>query len=199
MFQTRYASILNDKGVDQTQLDESLEPFDWWLQATAPGLSKPKKGKLIGYPRVPARKLLADLANNHQKRIAKNPCSSLEGSSSSAAGHKMPNDTFMKVVSGVLDYLKTNPESYQRDLNDEQIESLTEAALSLGDPAARSQFSQLISQEVVHVVKEIVTDMFEKYKTVVSFYKHFSNFSIHLFMDCHATLLTLFTSTVGCC
>lgn len=164
---TRYASILDDKGVDQTLLDESLEPFDWWLQATAPGLSKPKKGKLIGYPRVPARKLLGDLANNHQKRIAKNPSSSLEGSSSSAA-HKMPNDTFVKVVSGVLDYLKNNPESYQRELNDEQIESLTEAALSLGDPAARSQFSQLISQEAVHVVKEIVTDMFEKYKTAVA-------------------------------
>ena len=73
------------------------------------------------------------------------------------------------MVSGVLEFLKNNPDAYQRELNDEQIESLAEAALalSLGDEAGRVQFSQLISQEIVHLVKDIVTDLFEKYKQVI--------------------------------
>ena len=72
-------SNFKKKGVDQTNFESKLEPFDWWLQAIAHGLSKPKKGRMIGYPCVPVCQLLQDIAQNYKKRIMDDGGYSIEG------------------------------------------------------------------------------------------------------------------------
>lgn len=78
---------------------------------------------------------------------------SMIAGSVSSGTRNIPNSTFSKVLSGVLEFLKNNPDAYKRELNDEQIESLAEMTLNLGDPTGRIKFSQLISHEVVHLLK----------------------------------------------
>ncbi|KAL8100874.1 hypothetical protein AgCh_032937 [Apium graveolens] len=47
-------------------------------------------------------------------------------SSFSSGTSNIPNATFSNVVSGVLDILKKNQDAYQRELDEEQLESLAE-------------------------------------------------------------------------
>ncbi|KAL8116235.1 hypothetical protein AgCh_022658 [Apium graveolens] len=75
----RYLAILKEKGVDQINFESELEPFDCWLQATTPGLRNTKKGRLIGYPRVPSCHLLQDITQNYKERIMDNGGYPIEG------------------------------------------------------------------------------------------------------------------------
>lgn len=47
------------------------------------------------------------------------------------------------------------------------IENIANVGLSLSDPEGKTQFSQFTSQEVVHLVSDIVTDIFEKYNKII--------------------------------
>lgn len=145
-------------------MNGQLEHLGWWLQAAAPGVRKPRKNKLVGYPHLSARQVVNDLAHKYKKQTKDNAGSS--SGCSSTARRDIPNIIVSKVVTGVLEILKNNTDAYQRELDAEMIESVANAALSLDDPEGRTQFSHLISKDVAHLVSD-ATDMFEKYKKVI--------------------------------
>lgn len=79
----------------------------------------------------------------------------------------IPNAIFSKVIIGVLEVLKNNSDVYQKELDAKMIENIANVGLSLSDPEGKTQFSQFTSQEVVHLVSDIVTDIFEKYNKII--------------------------------
>ncbi|KAL8157258.1 hypothetical protein AgCh_002092 [Apium graveolens] len=88
-----------------------------------------------------------------------------ETSAAGAARNRgVPAKLFATLVGGVLEILKTNPSTYQRQLNEEEVENLARAALDLSDPGNRTEFTQFVSNEVLHLVKELVEDMFKRYQ-----------------------------------
>ena len=70
-------------------IEAAEHPIQWWLEAVAPGLTRPPKNELLGFPRIPASTLLPNLAANYRARRGDGA-----GSSSQAPGSNVLDPIF---------------------------------------------------------------------------------------------------------
>ena len=131
------------------------------MQATTNGSDKPKKNRIIGFPYVPATKLLPNLAHCYRERTRGGA-----GSSSAAPNHlpNIPDQLFVQVVRNAVTTAQANPGHFQRQLENTELEGMAKNLLEVTDPESRGNFNSVFFREVVNVVATIMSDICNKYE-----------------------------------
>ena len=113
-------------------IEAAEHPIQWWLEAVAPGMTRPPKNELLGFPRIPASTLLPNLAANYRARRGDGARSSSQaGSFCQAPGSNVPDPIFFNVVRTIMEDASANPAAYHTPLTYEQVNTIASAALEL--------------------------------------------------------------------
>lgn len=73
---------------------------------------KPKNNRLVGFPRIPAPKLIKNLSIQYNEEEENKTEDSATGDARNRGN--IPSNIFSDVIGGVFEILKTNPSTYQR-------------------------------------------------------------------------------------
>lgn len=155
---SRYGAILESRGVDLSQLNESTEldePIELWLRATTGTDDKPKKNRLIGFPTIPAGRLLSNLAHRFRENTRGGASSS---SSSANRSPVIPDPMFINIVRNAVTSAQANPDQFG-NLNNSDLDEVARNLIEVADPASRGSFNQVFFREVVNVVTTIFTSI----------------------------------------
>ncbi|XP_074349782.1 serine/threonine-protein kinase SAPK7-like isoform X2 [Apium graveolens] len=164
----RYAKVLDrnrDYLSEVGSCEEMTELVEWWVQAKG---DKPNKYRKIGFPRVPVTQLLPDLAARYDSE-----CSGRDDSSKTATGNAksstIPDLVFLQVVHQVLRHAQANMSTYRRPPLYEQVIMVARTALEIADPNSESTstFSGDIVEQVMKLVGDLLSDIHEKYETLI--------------------------------
>lgn len=170
--QARYANLLDQNRDYLTEIgnyEEMTESIDWWFQATVLLESdKPNKNRHIGFSRVPATQLLPDLAARYDSEFSGRGDSS-STATRDATSSTIPDLVFLQVVHQVLRHAQANLYTYHRPPLYEQVVMLARTALEIADPNSESTstFSGDIVGQVIKLVGGLLTDIHEKYETLM--------------------------------
>ncbi|KAK1399621.1 hypothetical protein POM88_009484 [Heracleum sosnowskyi] len=165
--ETRYADIVDRNRDVLANMPDGVEsaehPLQWWLEAVAPGMSRPPKNELVGFPRIPASSLLPDLATNYRARRGDDDRSSSQG----VGGSQVPDAIFFKVVRSIMKYAQANPTAYHMLPTYDQINAIASAALEMqrNPESGAEAFSNAVRGEVTRYVGTILTSIYKKYET----------------------------------
>ena len=122
-----------------------------------------KKSPRIGLSRVPETQLLTDLAARYHSESRDSSWNTNTGLAKPSA---IPDIVFVQVVCLVLQNAQANLAMYTRPPSYEQVTTLARTALEIADPNSQSTstFSGDIVGEVIKLVGNILTDIYEKYE-----------------------------------
>ncbi|XP_017237179.1 serine/threonine-protein kinase SRK2G isoform X2 [Daucus carota subsp. sativus] len=162
----RYANILDQNYNYLTQVgyyEDMTKLMEWWIHAMVPEDYRTKKSPRIGLSRVPETQLLTDLAARYHSESRDSSWNTNTGLAKPSA---IPDIVFVQVVCLVLQNAQANLAMYTRPPSYEQVTTLARTALEIADPNSQSTstFSGDIVGEVIKLVGNILTDIYEKYE-----------------------------------
>lgn len=149
-------------------VEAAEHPIEWWLEAVAPGMSKPPKNELIGFPRVPASSILPNLAANYRARGGGRSDGAGSSSQGAAGGaSQVPDQLFYNVVRSIIEDAQANPTQYHTPPSYDQVNTIATAALEMqsNPETGAAAFSNAVLGEVTRYVGTILTSIYKKYET----------------------------------
>ncbi|KAK1405015.1 hypothetical protein POM88_004620 [Heracleum sosnowskyi] len=143
-------------------VDAAEHPIQWWLEVVAPGMTRPPKNELPGFPRILASSILPNLAANYRAHRGDGAGSSSQG----AGGSQVPDAIFFNLVRSIMEDAQANPTAYHTLPTYDQVNSIASAALEMqrNPESGATSFSNTVLGEVTRYVGTIVTSIYKKYE-----------------------------------